>query len=95
MTWAGRGEDRWVYTGDEERHLLLKAGTRYVELHGSTAHVFDGPAEVADPDLPLDFTHAGNAWVLTGDVNAAGEDEAWDAMVKYAGLRKEPDGQVD
>lgn len=46
------GENRWVRDIDE-RHLLLHAGTRYVEWHGTVVHVYDGP-ETADVDNPLD-----------------------------------------
>jgi hypothetical protein len=96
MAWTQLAEDRWSHEDkgrDKARHLLLKKGRRYIELHGSAVHVYNGPAEVADPALPLphpddpDETpdpaeHA--VWAHTGSVNVADDDEAWKAMEEYS-----------
>lgn len=46
--WASAGRNRWVWDGDD-RHLLFKAGTRFVEYHLGTVHVYDSALE-PDPD---------------------------------------------
>lgn len=52
--WEPAGEDRWK-SEDEigQRHLLLKRGELYFELHGMTVHTYRGPSSVPDEMWPL------------------------------------------
>jgi hypothetical protein len=40
--WINLGEDRWRHDFDD-RHVLLRAGTRLVEQHIGVVHLYDGP----------------------------------------------------
>lgn len=53
--WIGAGaDDRWKLEDEiGTRHLLLKVGTLYFELHGITVHVYRGPAAVTNNGWPL------------------------------------------
>lgn len=64
MSWTQLAPDRWSFQDPPPamRHLLLRAAGRSMELHGHTVHVYEGPAEVADPEFPLSGE---KTWVLT------------------------------
>ena len=53
MAWSEAGQDRWKIAEDPGRHILLKDGRDYLELHGAYVHVYSGPDEVADAGWPM------------------------------------------
>lgn len=66
MSWSEAGDGRWKIEGPS-RHLLLKDGRWYIELHGEYVHHYTGPAEVADPAWPMGnpaTMNEGDAWPL-------------------------------
>lgn len=86
MSWTALSTDRWTFDGDDQRHLLLKSGTRYVELHDISVHVYEGPAAVADTGWPLGSPEATNPPMrhVLSDVRHAlaglDDDGAWQAL---------------
>lgn len=72
--WVEHGPGRWVHDGDD-RHLLLQAAGRYVEVHGTTVHAYDGPG-TADLQNPLGAA----IWAETSerpDLDGATTDVLW------------------
>lgn len=80
--WEPAGDGRWTFPHDQERHLLLKDGGRFVEFHHNTVHVYEGPAEVESERWPLAAAHHVRSDVR--DDLAAFEDEErlWQMLSK-------------
>lgn len=83
--WTQIDSDRWQQSAPV-RHFLLKAGTRYIELHGDAVHIYTGPGVVADPSWPLG-NPAGEAPACTylrsdtrADLIGADNITAWAAL---------------
>ena len=92
--WTSAGDDRWRKVDEiGVMHLLLKVGGRYLELHGLTLHLYDGPDDVADDVWPLGDPLGpvrGYTYVATYDVSSSAltlyhdESEVWAWLERYA-----------
>lgn len=52
--WSVIGLNQWQNNAEPDvRHLLVKSGTTYKELHGRWVHTYKGPSLVAEPLWPL------------------------------------------
>lgn len=86
MPWNMNDDEKWTFDGDPERHLLLKAGTRYVELHDCTVHIYHGPDVVADAKFPLgpaDDAAPGVVWLTShtrDDLAGSDDTTVWAAL---------------
>ncbi|GAA0494699.1 hypothetical protein Ade02nite_19880 [Paractinoplanes deccanensis] len=78
--WETAGDGRWVRDNDD-RHLLLHAGGRLVELHGVFVHVYTAAADM-DPANPLGGA-AHQATHDRPDLETAGQEQLWQAMTEY------------
>jgi hypothetical protein len=82
--WVESGTGRWVFAGDDS-HLLLRSGTRLVEYHAGTVHVYDTAVDLPpDPGrVSTDGPLSEAAWVGTSarpDLTDADEAALWRAM---------------
>lgn len=82
LSWTQVADGRWSFGADEDRHLLLQAGERLVELHHHTLHLYAADGDV-DPESPL----ASATWVsstVRDDLTAADDGAVWAAMSEPA-----------
>jgi hypothetical protein len=76
MAWVEAGAGRWRHD-DDDRHLLLRAGDRFVEYEVGFVHVYRSPG--GDPDNPLgDSRYVGT--YERPDLVDADEAGLWQAM---------------
>ncbi len=85
--WVSVGNDRWTLD-DNSRHLLLKAGSRYIELHDHTVHVYGGPGTVTDARFPLGAPESPDRAVWKATHSADGipdgnNEPVWAALARY------------
>jgi hypothetical protein len=92
VSWTSRGRDRWSMNdaGDPDTlHLLVNDGGRYVELHGTTIHIYDGPQDPADVDYPLGGVMGArpehrDTFEYTGSLRGVSEDVWWPLLERIA-----------
>lgn len=75
MTWQNVGENRWDWTADDNRHLLLYGPDTGIlaELHDQWLHKYKAPADLAEQ--PLDGAWHYETTELTDLVTS--DEQAW------------------
>lgn len=83
--WKDLEPNRWSWEADNDRHLLLRQGDVFVEVHASTVHVYliTGP----EPLRPVE-----GGWLMDGSITDP--DIKWFRTVTDSGVAELDDAQV-
>ena len=96
--WMKAGDDRWRSVDEVgTRHLMIRSGAHFYELHGLTLHVYRGPTGTVDDTWPMgdpamydravhdNFSHEGTYDVSSGALALyPSEDDVWKWLERYA-----------